>query len=96
MITSNAHPEDDPRGEEVQVGGTVVMTTERFESCLHRASPTQLLQILLEWHFLALPSLLYGPIALNTGIRRCLRYRRDPNELLMTLLWLWFGKTIPY
>ncbi len=34
IMTSNAHPEDDPRGEEVLVGGTVVMTTERFESCL--------------------------------------------------------------
>ena len=38
MITSNAHPEDDPRGEEVLVGGIAVMASEgergeRFESC---------------------------------------------------------------
>jgi len=61
MITSNAHPEDDPRGEEVLVGGTVVMTRERerFESPAQAYCTVQL------------PSIL--------GVRRCLRYRRDPR-----------------
>lgn len=69
MITSNAHPDDDPRGEEVLVVGTVVMTTERDLKVVCRASPTQLL-----------------PIIFLGSSKLTVRYRRDPNELLMTLL----------
>lgn len=52
MITSSAHPDDDPWGEEVLVGGTVVMTTEDLK-VVCRASPTQLLPILID---MVLPS----------------------------------------
>ena len=71
MITSSAHPDDDPRGEEVLVvGGTVVMTGERDLKVICSASPTQLL-----------------PTFLGSS-KLTVRYRQNPNELLMTLLWL--------
>ena len=62
MITSSAHPDDDPRGEEVLVVSKVVMVGERFESCL-QGEPNSIAANTS----CALPSLLYGPIALNTG-----------------------------